>query len=84
MKVFKSQYAIYGNSDRGPSFGGGHDIFISNNAGSNTGSYTNLGHSYVLIKGYTYQSTKAQNLLAGSYRFQPDEVEVFRQDGLEV
>ncbi|KXJ08534.1 uncharacterized protein LOC110248695 [Exaiptasia diaphana] len=84
MKVFKSQSAIYGGSSYGPIFGGSHDIYISNNAGSNTYSYTNLGYSYVLIKGYTAGSTKAQNLLAGSYHFQPDEIEVFRQDGLEV
>ncbi|XP_020896631.1 uncharacterized protein LOC110235508 [Exaiptasia diaphana] len=84
MEVVKSQYAICGRSIYGPLFGGGHDMVISDNAGSNTNSWTNLGHSYALIKGYTYTSTKAQNLLAGSYNFQPDEVEVFRQDGLEV
>ncbi|KXJ15217.1 Sushi, von Willebrand factor type A, EGF and pentraxin domain-containing protein 1 [Exaiptasia diaphana] len=84
MKVFQSQNAIYGGSSYGPIFGNSHDIYISNNAGSNTNSYTNLGNCYVLIKGYTYGSTKARNLLAGSYYFQPDEIEVFRQDGLEV
>ncbi|XP_020913579.2 uncharacterized protein LOC110251231 [Exaiptasia diaphana] len=84
MKVFRSQHAIEGYSSWGPRFGGGADIAIYIKAGSNKISYTNLGNSYVLIKGYTYGSTKARNLLAGSYKFQPDEVEVFRQDGLEV
>ncbi|KXJ07665.1 Hemicentin-1 [Exaiptasia diaphana] len=81
MKVFKSQYAIYGSSSYGPIFGGGHDIHLLYNGGSSRGSHTNLGHSYTLIKGYTYGSTKANNLLAGSNTFQVDEVEVFRQEG---
>ena len=53
-------------------------IFISL-ASSNTNSYANLGHGYVLITGYTYGSSKAQNLLAGSYKFTSHEVEVFYQ-----
>jgi hypothetical protein len=60
-----------------PSFGGGHDIHISNNANANTGSYTDLGHSYQAPRGYSYSSTKARNLLAGTYRFTPNEVETF-------
>ena len=77
MKV--KGYAIYGSSSYGPTFGNGHDIYISNNAGSSTNSFTYLGYGFVLIKGYTPGSTKARNLLAGSYKFQPDEIEVFRQ-----
>ena len=38
--------AIRTGSDYGPIFGAGHDIFISNNAASNTGSYTNFNSNY--------------------------------------
>ena len=54
-------------------------IFISLSASPNTNSYANLGHSYVQITGYTYGSSKAKNLLAGSYKFMPHEEEVFYQ-----
>ena len=75
----RTEEAIYGNGNYGPTFGGGHDIYIANGAGSNTNSYSNLGHSYVQITGYTYGSSKVQSLLAGSYKFTPHEVEVFYQ-----
>ena len=75
----KTENGIYGNSNYGPTFGGGHDIYIANGAGSNTNSYSNLGHSYVQITGYTHGSSKAVNLLAGTYKFTPHEVEVFYQ-----
>lgn len=75
----KTEHAIYGNSNFGPTFGAGHDFYIANNAGSNTNSYANLGHGYVQITGYKYGSSKARNLLAGSYKFTPHEVEVFYQ-----
>ena len=70
---------IYGNNGYGPTFGAGHDIYISNNANGNRNSECNLGHSYVQPPGYTYGSSKIRNLLAGSYKFQPNEVEVFYQ-----
>ena len=45
----------------------------------NTNSYSNLGNSYVQITGYTYGTSKVQNLLAGSCKFTSLEVEVFYQ-----
>ena len=63
------RYSIYDNRSRGPTFGGGHDIYISNYASSNRNSYSNLG--------YTYSSTFAGTFLAGSKNFIPDEVETF-------
>ena len=68
------KHAIYRNRGYGPTFGGGHDISISNNANSNTGSYTNFYNTNYQI------SSRVQNrltILAGSYEFTPDEVEVF-------
>ena len=71
--VTKSHYAIYGHSSYGPIFGGGYDIYIDKIANSNTNSYTNFGHSYSVPSGVQDSS----KILAGSYRFTPDEVEVF-------
>ena len=64
--------AIYRDSSYGPTFGG-HDIYISNNANSNTNSYTDFGFSYSVPSGVQDRKT----ILPGTYRFTPDEVEVF-------
>jgi len=61
----------------GPTFGGGHDVKIANEATSNKNSYTNLGHTYSPPPGNSFGSPFTQSFLAGSYYFQPDEVEVF-------
>ncbi|XP_078382248.1 uncharacterized protein LOC144664922 [Oculina patagonica] len=71
--VKKPQNAIYRNSGYGPTFGGGFDINIANNANSNTGSYTYFGNSYSVPSGVQSGNT----ILAGTYSFTPDEVEVF-------
>ena len=59
----------------GPTFGNGDDIHISNNANSNTGSYTDFGqhNAYSVPSGVQDQYT----ILAGTRNFTPDEVEVF-------
>ena len=71
--VTKPSYAIYRYSSYGPTFGGGHDIYIANNANSNTNSYTNFGTYYSVPSGVKDKRT----ILAGTYNFTPDEVEVF-------
>ncbi|KAL9963131.1 hypothetical protein ACROYT_G032306 [Oculina patagonica] len=71
-------YSIYSCSAYGPTFGGGHDIYIASYASSSTSSYTNLGHDYGPPAGYSYGSSEVRSFLAGTYyNFQPDEVEVF-------
>ena len=70
-------HSIYSSSSYGPTFGGGHDIHISNYASSNTNSYSNLGLTYSPPSGYSYGSTFAQSFMAGSLSFTPDEVETF-------
>ena len=45
------QSAIFCDSRYGPSFGGGCDLYISNNANTNGLSYSNLGHTYQLPTG---------------------------------
>ena len=72
-----NSYAIASCPSNGPSFGLGHDLHIANQAASNTRSFTNLGNSYGAPSGHTYASTFTRTFLAGSYHFQPDEVEVF-------
>ena len=74
-----SWHAIYRCSNYGPTFGGGHDIYIADEAASNTNSYGNLGYTYASPTGHSYGTTFTQTFLAGgsSYHFQPDEVETF-------
>ena len=71
--VTNPSYAIYSGSSYGPTFGGGHDIHIVNNANSNTNSKTYFGYSYSVPSGVQDRKT----VLAGTYTFTPDEVEVF-------
>jgi hypothetical protein len=65
--------AIYTANSYGPTFGGGHDIYISNDASSNTNSWTKFNSSYQAPSGVSSTST----ILAGTHQFQPSEVEVF-------
>ena len=69
--------ALYDCSSYGPTFGGGHDVYIASYASSNTDSYTYLGHTYSPPSGYSYGSTSTYTFLAGTYTFTPDEVETF-------
>ncbi len=71
--VTSAQYAIYRSSGYGPTFGAGHNIYIADNANSNTNSYTNFGTYYSVPSGVKDRKT----ILAGTYNFTPDEVEVF-------
>ena len=74
---FSYSEAIYGCSTLGPTFGSGNDICIYNNASSGTTSFTDLGWSYAAPSGYSFGSTLARTFLAGTFKFQPDEVETF-------
>ncbi len=65
--------AIYGGSNYGPAFGGGHDLLIFGNATANILSYTKLGTTYQAPSGVSDRFT----ILAGTYYFSPSEVEVF-------
>jgi hypothetical protein len=70
--------ALYGHSSYGPTFGGGHDIYINNQSDNCIGSYTNLGHSYS-SNGHQYGTGNAQCFLAGNYnQWLVDEIEVFQ------
>ena len=68
IKQGREQNAIYCNSGYGPTFGGGHDLYISDNPQVNQSSYSNCCYTY---------NVKASNYLAGQYNFKTTEIEVF-------
>ena len=74
--VIKPQYAIDRDYNYGPTFGYGLDLYIANNANSNSDSHTTFGHSYSVPSGVRDKNT----ILAGTFAFTPDEVEVFYLD----
>ena len=73
------QSSIYCCSGYGPTFGGGHDIYVVSNSNTTTGSYTNFGYNYDSNVIGAYGSTQAQAFLAGNYNFQTIDVEVYSQ-----
>jgi len=63
------QYSTYSNDNYGPTFGGGHDIYIADYANTNYNSYFNC---------YSYTSPYCDNYLwTGSSSVCPDEIEVY-------
>ena len=64
------------SSKCGPIFGGGQDICISDSSNTNTDSYSNLGYTYTHPE-YPYESERAKTILAGTYYFQIEEIEVY-------
>ena len=73
-EVRRPDYAIYRGSDYGPVFG--LDIYIANNANSNSNSFARLGWYYHAPAAVQDRYT----ILAGTEYFSPDEVEVFYLD----
>jgi hypothetical protein len=65
-------HAICCFSGQGPTFGGGHDIYIADNCNTTSSNYTNCGHSYTNDTGIDNHQ-----VLAGEYNFTVKEVEVF-------
>ena len=73
-EVRRPDGAIYRESWLGPRFG--YDIHIANNANSNSYSFARLGRYYAAPAAVQ----KRRTILAGTYYFSPDEVEVFYLD----
>jgi len=79
-RVFQNHAnAVYVSSSFGPTFGGGHDLLVSSDSNQNTDSNTNWGYTYNLPSGFTYSTTQAKEMAAGTYTFQITEIEVFAQ-----
>lgn len=71
--LFQSyNYATYDNSGYGPTFGSGHDLYLSNSCRTSKSSYSRLGNAYKLPSGYS-----GSTALAGSSYFLCDDYEVF-------
>ena len=68
-------FAVYHGNDRGPSFGGNHDLGINDNYLNNNNSYCSFGYSYpdVLGKG---NSTFSGDVNNGNFKLK--ELEVFK------
>ena len=71
------QYAMYHCSSYGPTFGS-HDIYISDNASSNSASYTYCGQTYSVPSGY---SVGYCGFFTGGQHFTPTDIEVFYEIG---
>ena len=79
MKIgpYKHEYAIFCDSDDGPTFG--DDITIVNNANTTMDSYSDLGCAYKHPQ-YAFETNEAKTFLAGSYKFQLSEIEIYKKD----
>ena len=78
-KKFDGYTGIYSQSNDGPIFGGGCDIYICNESNVNYGSYCNFGHSYELPEGYKFEQKNTQDYLAGNYdQWLAVEIEVYQ------
>ena len=72
-----SSYSVFHYSNYGPTFGGGFDIYISNDYLNNNSSYSYIGHSYedVLKKGCSIFTGDKNN---NNHNFKLKELEVFK------
>lgn len=80
----QTKHAVYQHPDNaqyskeayGPTYGGGHDLFISPNF---TQCNANLGYTYQPVVG-AYQANETRNHLAGAFTFDLEDIEVFQVD----
>jgi hypothetical protein len=75
MRQILTNKSILCHSIYGPTFGGGHDIFICDSSNTSAGSYSKLGHSY-----QHPQPSQGGSFLAGSEFFLLSEIEVYQKD----
>ena len=74
----KQNKAAETRQSEGPIFGAG-DIRVKSNANVQASSFTDLGQVYDISNTpYSPGSQQAKNLLAGSFYFIPDNIEVFK------
>jgi len=70
--------AMYHCSGYGPTFGGGHDIYIADNSMGNLRSHTYCGHTYSVPSGYSGGNCR---FFTGDLHFTPTDIEVFYEIG---
>jgi hypothetical protein len=73
---FRYTHDIYANPSYGPTFGGGHDLYV---AASESGSYCNVGHNYPCRTGIS-TGTACYNDFCGGANFSSRQVEVYGLD----
>jgi len=74
LAISDSGNALYNGPSYGPTFGGGHDMHISDASNANTGSYSSF-HSYSYPNGNSGSSGGV--FMLGASNFQVAEIEVF-------
>ena len=78
FSIVNVQEAIFGTSNYGPTFGGGHDIRIFDRSDITTGSYTNFGISYEAYSS-SFEIENSKSFLAGNYyNWLTTEIEVYQ------
>ena len=75
--IKNSEYALYGLSSYGPTFGEGHDLYVCDQSNITVGSYSEFGYSYNLPDGYIY-GKNARSFLVGNYEWTTTEIEVYQ------
>ena len=70
-----TKYSIYGGSDRGPTFGGGHDIYTLYSSNNTSASYFPNSYQDILGKG---RSIFTGDLNNSNTSFNLKEIEVFK------
>ena len=77
------QYGIYCRENYGPVFGGDgkklRDIVIISDSNTLNKSYTDFGYAYQ-HPDYQRETVKAKSILAGSFEFHIEEIEVYKID----
>jgi hypothetical protein len=73
LKPEKKHCAIYCYSERGPCFGSGCDIAVSDNCNANTDNYCPFGYAYTNDTGLD-----GKVVFTGSRHFKVEEIEIFK------
>ena len=72
LKGTSNQNGIYCHNGYGPTFGGGHDLYITSDANANSNSGSTLGHTFESPPHIT-----PSTFFAGKPKFVVNELEVF-------
>ena len=79
MKSIDDSHSIYSNPYCGPTFGQGHDIWITDNQINTNGNCSNLGLTYRHPQ-YEHNSSDVKNFLAGKVWFKFNAIEIYQRD----